>query len=99
MEPISILLVVMKEGSECCKLPIKTTEEDPGSGCELVNNGCAEEMSVDAAVLLELDGVLTLEEEETTALEVFPRRKHVFILLLTDFGNRVQLRRRISVRI
>lgn len=47
-------------------------------------------ISVDApvaAVLFELDGIFTLEEEQTAALQAFLCGKYVFALLSTRFGK------------
>lgn len=54
VKSISVLLAVTKTGGDCCKLPLKTTEDE--------KEATAEEIRVDAAVASassERDGIFT----------------------------------------
>lgn len=70
-------------GSNCSRLPFITTEEDEEA---TASAAAAKLISVDApvaAVLFELHGIFTLEEEQTA----FLCGKYVFALLSSRFGK------------
>ena len=50
------------------------------------------EWSIESAIvtwLTKLDGIVSLKEEQTTALKAFVDKKDVFAVLLTGFGKRL----------
>lgn len=80
---MNLLPVVLKAGSDCCKMPSKITEEDE-DGEATPSLADAEENSMEAAVtavLLQLGGIFTLVEEQRTALKVFCCITDFFLLL------------------
>lgn len=58
-ESQSFALVVTIPGSDCCTLPCKTTEDEEGTQEAATSLGAANEISTEAIVLSELDGIFT----------------------------------------
>lgn len=58
-EPPSFASVVKKPGSGCCTLPFKATEDEEGTQEAATSLADANEISMEAAVLSELDGIFT----------------------------------------
>lgn len=59
---------MIKAGSDCCKLAIKTTEDEEGTASLAVAKKTSTEV---ATVLSELEGIFTLRGEQKTALKDF----------------------------
>lgn len=72
-EPISFTLVT-KPGSSCCERLLKCTEEDKAEVQEVTASLAApKEISMEAALEAELDGVFKFKQERKVALNVFLR--------------------------
>lgn len=62
-QPISFVLVMMKAGSNCCKLTLKATEEDEEEFREVAASNISVEAAI-ASVLSKPDGTFTLKAEQ-----------------------------------
>lgn len=78
-----------KAEGDGCNLPLKSTEEEEEEIQEATASlADAKEISADAAVGAVLSELITLKEEQRTAVKVFLSGKDVSVLLLIGFSKR-----------